>query len=316
MKRYLTWFNFVKLVCGVVAVGLIICLIVKLVGSNIIPSLANIKLEVLLVALAITILLPTISQLEAFGVKLGIKEQIDELSAWAKASPYYSLASEYEDEEDYLLAEQYYLKSLEECPTFWPSIFGLASVYDDIAGKARLRKEYNEARSNYDKAITNYKKVISLDNDNVYAYNNLAAAYLAAPPPTWSPAKSLKYADEALENYPSLGSASYYKGEALNYLGKYSDARAVLQAVVDNNLMENDQPYWGEYELAIANSNSAIQVTQEGLDRMLDLANHDGEGEWLLRILKAERERFSEQDRFTIDLFCERQKNSPGPEIE
>jgi hypothetical protein len=83
MKNRLTWVGFVKLVCVVVVVGLLGCLVLKLAGIKLGSAdvLRDFKFEYLLVALAAAVLLPSLSQIEAFGVKMSVRVQVDNLSA-------------------------------------------------------------------------------------------------------------------------------------------------------------------------------------------------------------------------------------------
>ena len=293
MKKNLTWTSFVKLVCGIVALLLIGCVIAKIIQPE---ALKDFKFETLLMALAIAILLPYFSQLEAFGVKVSVREQVDNLSTWVKASPYYTLGSECEVEGDNLLAERYYLKGLEECPTFWPSILGLASIYHE--------------KGEYDRAIVYYQDVLKLNPDNVYTYNNLANIYLNAKPPIYDPKKALGFAEEAIKHLPSLGSAYYYKGWALNDLQNYEAARNTLRGALDSQFALKDDAYWIAYELAVAKSHLTEPVTVADLDKMLRLAEDNHEAGKLVEIFSRvnEQERFSPEVQKTIREFVKKHK--------
>jgi tetratricopeptide (TPR) repeat protein len=302
LKPYLSWMNYVKFICGLVAILMVVVVVIKLVSPS---SLPEAKLEVLLLALAIAILLPYVSHIEALGVKVDVKEQVKELSqkadvlsAWAKASPYYSLASEYEVEGDYNLAEQYYQKSLNECLDFWPSIFGLASVYDEKANNTKDPDDYS-------KAIAFYHKVIALDKDNLYSYHNLASAYLKAPQPVYSPQKALECANKALDIMPSFYDSIYFKGWALNILKNFQEARNILQGIKDYKQVKSYR-HWVMYELAIASSNLGISITPDYLKEMFGYAEDNDDTSRLREFLQKEKERFSESDRATIKNFLDK----------
>ena len=292
MKNHFTWIDFVKLVCAIVAVVLLVCLIVKL-GAILLGRpdvLKEYKPEYLLVALAAAILLPFLSQIEAFGVKMSVREQVDNLSSWIDALPYYTLGSECERDHDNELAERYYFESLERCPTFWPSLLGLGSVYQE-------KKEY-------DKAVPYYREVLKLDPDNVYAYNNLAAIYVEAKPPLGNAETGLAFAEDALRILPSFDHAYYFKGTALNLLGRYDEAREILKGSIDRGFASESIEYWMMYELAIARSKSSKtneRVTEEKLEEILDKARNAPESELLETMSETEeQERVSSGDRKII----------------
>lgn len=295
-KQIITWTNTVHVICGSTAVLLLIALVIKMFRPDL---MAEYKPEVILVALAVAIFFPYISHFEALGVKVDIREQVKDLSAWVNATPYYTLASEYEAEKDYFLAELYFLKSLNECSTFWPSLFGLASVYDEIAGESQKPDDYC-------KAIFYYQEVIKLDPDNIYSYNNLAADFLQAPFPVKDPNKALEYAKKALSIIQSFGSALYYKGEALNYLKDYQGASDIFSNIIDKGLMAHDKDlYWVQYELAVAKSNLGIAVTSAVLQKCYESATKNDEVDLFLNTLKEDQKRFSAIDRPTIQQFLD-----------
>jgi len=292
MKKYLTWPNFVRLVCGLLTLIFLTALVVKLVKPSL---LVGLKYEIILGALAIAILFPYISQLEAFGVKVEIRKQVDDLSAQIKAMPDYMLGSEYQVAGDCDMAEQSYRKSLEQCPTFWPAILGLASVYHEEEDFAR--------------AIMEYKRVLELDKNNIYALNNLADVYTIADPPLKDPKKALEAAEQALQLTPSKGSTLHYKAVALNELGRYREARDILNAIISQDLLP-DQRHWVMYELAIANSGLGKAVSLEYLGKMLLHAKEHGAASNVIEALSREEEleRFNHSDRPMIQKFLKRNK--------
>jgi tetratricopeptide (TPR) repeat protein len=306
IKKYLfdqDWANYVKVICVIVAILLIIAVVIKLARP---AWLAEANLEVLLLALAIAISLPYISSIKALGVEVGLKVQVKGLSDWTEASPYYYLASEYQAAKDYSLAEKYYLKSLDKCPTFWPSILGLASVYDE--------PDFNKENPDwYCKAIDYYQKVIELNKDNIYSYNNLAAVYLQAPEPVYNPQEALKNANKALEIWQAFPSACYYKGVALNYLNRYQEAHDILQSIIDNNWLEDDK-HWVMYDLVIAKSKLGIPVTKDDLNEMFKYASKADEADQLAKFLSPDQDlkRFSESDQTIIKQFLTKMKKKKG----
>jgi tetratricopeptide (TPR) repeat protein len=293
MKKQLSWEMFFKFICGLTAIIFIVAIIIKLTRPSL---LADIKLETLLLLLGAIIILPFISQLEAFGVKVEVKKRLDDLSATVKALPDYVLGSEFEAENDYILAEEYYRKSLRYSSDYWPSILGLGSIYHD--------------QGIFDKAIIEYNNVLSIDPKNVYALNNLAEIYIVAPFPTKDPQKAYDLADQALKIIPSLGSALYYKCEALNRLGCYKQAHDILQGMLTNNTLPT-QRHWIMYELLITNSNQGKNISEEELDRIFFNAKDNSEGKFFLDDLSKEeqQERFKEPDRSVLKLFLEKNKS-------
>ncbi len=292
MKKYLTWTNFVRLICGILTIIFLTTLVVKIVKP---PLLAELNYETILAALAVAILFPYISQLEAFGVKVEIRKQVDDLSAQIKAMPDYMLGSEYHTAGDYEMAEQSYRKSLEQCPTFWPAVLGLAGVFHDEEDFAR--------------AIMEYKRVLELDKNNIYALNNLADVYTIADAPLKDPKKALEAADQALQFTPSKGSTLHYKAVALNELGRYQEARDILNAIIAQGLLE-DQVHWVMYELAVANSGLGKSLSLDYLNKMLLHAREHGAAGNVMEALSREEEleRFHLPDRPTILKFLKRNK--------
>jgi tetratricopeptide (TPR) repeat protein len=290
MKKYLTWTNFVKLVCSVLAVILLVALIIKLVNPEAYP---NISFETLLIALAICILVPYISQLEAFGVKLEIKKQVDDMSANLKALPDYMLGSEYHTDGDYEMAEQAYRKSLDQCGTFWPAILGLGGVYHD--------------REEFDRAIMEYKRVLEIDKNNVYALNNMADVYAIADPPLRDAQKALDAANQALQIIPTKASTLHYKAVALNQLGRYAEAHTILNGLISKGML-SDQRHWVMYELAIANSRLGTPPTLDYFEKILLHAREHGAASHLMTTLSfdEELERFSVSDRPMVKRFLKK----------
>jgi tetratricopeptide (TPR) repeat protein len=292
MKKRLTWTNFVRLICGILVVIFIASIVTKIVNPAL---LVEVNFETILLALAIALLFPYISQLEAFGVKVEIRKQVDDLSSQIKAMPDYMLGSEYQVAGDYEMAEQSYRKSLEQCPTYWPAILGLASVYHD--------EEY------FPKAVMEYKRVLELDKNNIYALNNLADVYTISDPPLRNPTKAIEAADQVLQIIPNKGSTLHYKSVALNELGRYKEARDILNAVINQSLLE-DQRHWVMYELAIANSGLGTSVSLDYLEHMLLHAKELGAAcrVMVTLSLEKEQERFSHTDRLTIKKFLKKNK--------
>ncbi|MEW6092704.1 MAG: tetratricopeptide repeat protein [Chloroflexota bacterium] len=292
LGKLFTWTNFVRLICGILAVVFLAAVVVKIVKPELLTGL---KIETILAALAIAILFPYISQLEAFGVKVEIRKQVEDLSSQIKALPDYMLGSEYHTEDDYEMAEQSYRKSLEQCPTFWPAILGLAGVYHD--------------EENFAKAIREYKRVLELDKNNVYALNNLADVYTISDPPLKSPEKALEAANLALQIVPSKGSTLHYKAVALNELGRYREARDILNAIISQDMLE-DQCHWVMYELAIANSRLGTKISLDYLGKMLLHAKELGAAGDVVEALARpeELERFDPSDRSTIQKFLRQNK--------
>lgn len=297
-RRFIySWESYVKLICGIAIIMLLTAIVVKLVRPT---WLTGGTIETLLVALAVAILIPYVSNFEALGVKVAVREKVEELSAWAKASPYYTLGSEYEVEGDLILAEQYYLKSLQECPTFWPSLFGLGSVYHESASKTENPDEYS-------KAISHYHRVLELDEDNIYSYNNLAAIYVNGPRQIRNAEKALDCANKALEIIPSFYDASYYKGVALNNLNSqesYLEAHDTLQGIMDAGGLQ-DYKHWVMYELNVSKSNLGNAITLEDIEQMFDCAKYNEGDDRLLEILSRpeEQERFKPADLPNIRQF-------------
>lgn len=270
IAKHLSWMNYVKFICVIVAILLIVALVIKMVWPNALPKITEIKPETILLALAIALLLPYISNIEALGVKIETREQVKELSAWVNASSYYPLAVDYQGEGDAFLAEIYYRKCLEICDSFWPALFRLGTLYDE-------KDESEKNLDDYSAAIYYYNKVNEFDKDNFYAYYNLATVYLNAPPPIRNPQKALEFAEKMLEIIPSYADALYFKGEALNYLHRYQEAFKILDIIINDNLMKDR--YWALYELTIAKSNLENQLTQDDLDKIYKAAEDIGEAE-------------------------------------
>jgi tetratricopeptide (TPR) repeat protein len=295
------WTRFVRIFCGLIAIMFLVIFIIKLTN----PALANgISLEVILISIAVAILLPYISSFEALGVKVGVKEQVEILSAWANATPYYTLASEYETEGDYNLAEQYYQKSLDECPDFWPSIFGLGSIYEEKGKRYISPHEYSMA-------IDYYRKTIELNKDNLYSYHNMAGAFLKAPPPVYSPENALQCAEKAIEIMPSFHDSLYFKGWALNSLNKpdYVQARNTLEKI--ENLPETKgYRHWIKFELAIAKSNldTPVSVTGDVLEDMYRWASENREEDRLIEYLEKDTQRFGKTSTDAVQGFIKVRK--------
>lgn len=258
IAKRMSWLNFVKFICLVIAISLIAALVIRIVSPNALSILTDIKPEYILLALAVTLLFPYISNIEALGVKISIKEQVNDLSAWADASSYYPLATDYQSEGDFFLAEKYFNKCLEKSGDYWPALFRLGVLYDEKDEKTL---------QDWDKAISYYKRVLEIDKDNFYSDYNLAAAYLNAPRQIKDPEKALYYANKMLDQIPSYTDAIYFKGEALNYLGRYKEASDTLNTINKDQMKDY---FWVSYELAIADFNKEEKITQDILDKMKD----------------------------------------------
>jgi tetratricopeptide (TPR) repeat protein len=165
-----------------------------------------------------------------------------------------------------------------------------------------LASVYHEEEE-YEKAIPYYRQVLKLDPDNVYASNNLAEVYLNAPPPLQKAETALAFAEDALRILPSFGPPYYYKGEALNRLGRHDEAHKTLTGAIERGFASKDNTYWMMYELAIADSRMKELVTQERLSMMLALAENDGHASQLLSAMSSELERFRPEDTQTIAQF-------------
>jgi tetratricopeptide (TPR) repeat protein len=303
---FASWENFVKLICGIAIVLIIIAIIIKAFN---ISFLDNMKIEVLFITLAVAILLPYIGNFEAFGVKVTIREKVEKLDAWTKALPYYTLGSEYETESDLILAEQYYLKSLNECSTFWPSLVALASVYHDFGDK-------NKDTAQYSKAIIYYHKALEQNPEDVYCYNNLAALLANAPLQIRNPEEAIMYADKALKIIPSFYDAKYHKAEALNNQRRqenFQQAKEILEGIQDEDEVEYYK-HWVLYELCIARSNLGNPVTFLDLESMLVNAEDNDERKLFTKYLKntQEQQRFSSMDIPTINEFLVKLNESTG----
>ncbi|MBN2388474.1 MAG: hypothetical protein JXB85_15765 [Anaerolineales bacterium] len=293
MKRPFTWNQFVKIICATSAGLLIAAIGIKLAAGEL---LAEVSLETLLIALGISILIPYISHLEAFGVKVEVRKQVDDLSARIQAMPDYILGSEYHFEGDLLIAERSYRKSLEQCPDFWPALLGIAGIYDD--------------QEQYVRAITEYRRVLEIDKDNLYALNNLANLYMIAPQPIKNPRKALEMADRALTILPTLGSALHYKAIALIDLGQHQEALTILKGVVDQGLMAEEERHWTMVEIMVANSNLGVRVSNETLEKIfLRACEHAAGKRMLLALLnEEEQERFAVADRPVIKHFLKKKR--------
>jgi tetratricopeptide (TPR) repeat protein len=297
---HFSWSDTVRIICGIIAVLLVAVFVVKLFRSD---FLTNFSLEVVLIALAVALLFPYITSFEALGVKVELTTKVDQVTSWANATPYYILASEYEDEKDYLLAEQYYEQSLVKCPDFWPAIFGEASVYDSLAEDSGKQRDFT-------RAINRYLDVLKLEENDLYTLNNLAAIYLSAPDPIHNPQTSQEYADKALEIMPSFGSCLYYKAEALNYQKNFQGAAEACDDIISQKLMaHSDDLYWVFYEQVLANSNLGKGLKAEDLEMIYHLAEKNNGEDGLIRVLGLEAGRFEKADQAVIDTFIG--KHSP-----
>lgn len=292
MKTRIIWDSFFKIVCGTLAVILLTALTIKLFSIDKFP---NINLEQLFIGFVVALFLPFISKLDAFGVKLEIKEHIEKLSGRLEALPDYVLGSEFETEGDYILAEASYRASLEKCKEFWPSLLGLASIHDE--------------QENYVMAYAEYKEVLKIDPKNVYALNNLAYLHVVAPFPLRNFDKTIEMADKALEQVPNLGSSLYYKAVAHNMKKNYPKALEILIQIINNELLPNSL-HEVLYETAIANSNLKGPDLMETLEKTLHFAVKCGEESIILHRLSdpEEQQRFLKDDLQIIDKFLDKHK--------
>ena len=297
------WERYVKVICATAIVLLLAAFVTELLKPDVITGD---RLEILLVALAVAILIPYISNFEALGVKVSVREEVEKLSAWAKASPYYTLGSEYEEAEDLELAEQYYIKSLNECPTFWPALLGLGSVHQTRAAESDNADEYATS-------INYYHQVLDLDPDNIYSYNNLAKIYVSGPPLIRDTGKALENANKALDIMPTLYDSVYFKGEALNQIGtpeSFQGAYDAYHGILEAGGLPK-AVHWVMYGLSIAKSNLGQPVTPEELQEMFDYAQENEEDDRLLKYFKDEEGYFRETDRKIIRDFREDKQREP-----
>ena len=280
------WDLFFKIICGISAIVFLVAIIYKLKSGD----LTKIDLKYLLLGLGAAVILPFLTQLDAFGVKLELRKKVEIISGQLEALPDYVIGSEAENEGDIYLAKNYYKLSLEKNYKFWPSILALASLDDDD-------EKYNDA-------IAGYKNVLKIDNENVYALNNLASTFLYAGPPNYNTQKALECADKALEIIPTLGSALFYKGEALNRLKSYSDAYEILAEVFNSETLPKalDDVL---YEMIISNSNLGRGIRFEELNMIYFIAKKHDEVSELIGLLENEQERnrFIPGDLPDIDKF-------------
>ena len=295
MKKHLTWDTFFNLVCILAAFLVMGAIIGKFMR---VEALTDISIERLFIILGVIFVLPYVTRMEAFGVKFEMRKKVESLSDTIQALPDYVLASEYEAEEDWELAETAYNTSLRKCSEFWPSLFGLGSVYD--------------SQEKYAKAIAEYNKVIKLDPENVYAHNNLAGVYVSAPNPLRDPKKARDMADKALAVIPDLGSAMYYKAEALNRETKYAEAYAIL-----TGLREGDKPsgqsHWVHYELSIASSHKNEHLSRDVLEASYLLAQQNDAGKEFVDGLDYDLKdkRHSGEDEKAVKAFVDRHVLKP-----
>jgi tetratricopeptide (TPR) repeat protein len=265
-------------------------------------KLQSTRFEYLLVSLVVFLLIPYLGKFEAFGVKVETRRRVDEvelkvetIDSRLKALPDYMLGSEYYSEKDYQLAKESLRKSLTADPTFWPAEFCLGTIAQE--------------EERYDEAFRAYKKVLEIEPDNIYAYNNLADAYLYSPPPFKNPERALQCAEKVLTKLDGMGSALQYKCEALNRLGRYTEAEHILKEIVDNDVIPN-QRHWALYELALAKSKRGTRIETAGLSRMYEIALNNGEGEYFLEMAEEEVELFEDADRKTILNFVKEHKEA------
>lgn len=278
MKKF-PWDLFFKLICGSSALVFLAAIILRLFAGN----LTSVKLEYLLLSFGLSIILPYLSQLDAFGVKFELRKKVEDLSEQITALPDYVIGSEYDEDEDYMLAEKYYNSSLMKCNDFWPALLGLASIYDD--------------QGLYEKAYEKYKKVLKIDPENAYALNNLAAFHIYSPWPYYDPEKAIENADQVLEIVPNLNSALYYKGEALNRNGSYTAAYDLLKKLLDSDNFPSAK-HDILYELAVAGSNLGKAISIHQLESMLSFAENNNEEERLMSRFydTKEQKRFDQKD--------------------
>lgn len=298
MTKKSFWDIFFKIICGISAIVFLVAVILKLF----MVSIPNVDLKLLLICFGVAIILPYLSQLDAFGVKVELRKRVEDISSQVNgiteqlnALPDYVIGSECESEGDIFLAEKYYKSSLKKCDTFWPVVLALASIDYD--------------HDDYDSSIIGHNRVLELDKDNVYAMNNLAAAYLYAPWPLYNPGKALEFTNKVLEIVPDLKSSLYYKAEALNRIGKYNDALFILKNLFDTvSLPEAEHDIL--YEMAISKSNIGQRLTIDELKQMHKYAVKNDEGEVFLDRFKDEdaQKRFNPEDLKVILKFLEENK--------
>lgn len=299
LKKIFTWNFFIKCICAVSSILSLFLIIYKL-GYTLkyphieISNLSQINLMTLFLILGATLIVPYLYKIELYGVKFELRKRLDDISSQLEALPDYILGSEYQNEEDYILAEESYRKALEYCPDFWPAHLGLGSIYHTL--------------KQFDKAIVHYNRVINKDAkvlQNIYALNNLAEVYIEADSPTIrNYSEALDKANKALKIIPSLGSALYYKAEALNRLNRYNEAIVIL-----NELLQSEQPpkqqHWTMYEHAISKSNMDQRISDVDLKEMLKRAKRNNERDIFVEDLYKDKQRFATLDRTTVANFVD-----------
>ncbi len=262
-------------------------------------QLKETRFDYLLITLLVFLLFPSLRKFKAFGIEYEaerieqVEDRVEAMDSRLKALPDYIQGDEYYEQKDYQLARRSLEKSAKADPTFWPAIFFLGTV------------AYDQER--YDDAINAFKGVLKLDQENVYAMNNLAEVYLEAPFPYFKPDLALEYAEKALALIDDFASAILYKCQALNRLGRYKDAANLLAQLKDKDAIP-DQKHWVMYELALANSNLGIRMNPEALDKMHEIALNYEEGEKFIHDLNKEIKLFNERERGTIRKFLEKHR--------
>lgn len=254
-------------------------------------------LKVPMVLLVVLLLLPSIKSFEGFGVKLEVirkvDQKVDALSGSVRALPDYIQASDYLNEGDVSLAEEYFRRSLKQDENFSPAIISLGAIAQD--------------QEDPDKAVRLYRQAWELGSSNVYAANNLADLYLELS----NPAEALHWAELTLKEVPTMASALYYKAEAYNRLGRYQEALPVLAGILKKNELPG-QRHWVLYEQAIALSNLDTPLSASTLEEILSAApDKDTAREWLIQA-DLEKERFPKDDRITLNQFLGKRKPKPS----
>jgi tetratricopeptide (TPR) repeat protein len=298
MEKKSFWDIFFKIICGISAIVFLVAIVIKLFMAY----LPNVELKLLLLCFGVAIILPYLSQLDAFGVKVELRKRVEDITGQVNglteqlnALPDYVIGSECESEGDFLLAEKYYNSSLKKCNEFWPAVLALSSLDYD--------------HDNYEGSIIGYNRVLELDKDNVWAMNNLAAAYLYAPWPLHNPGKALEYTNRVLEIIPNLNSSLFYKGEALNRMGSYSDALFILKNLIDT-ISLHDAEHDILYEITISKSSLGQRITLEELNQIYKYAvKNEVEGSLLDRFRdEGAQKRFNPDDLPVILKFLEEHK--------
>jgi len=282
---------FLRIMWGISLIGTFILILKKIIDPI---FLQTTRLEYLLLALIVFLIIPYLGKLEAFGIKVEIRKVVEDLDARLKAIPDYILGSEYYKEGDLQLADECFHYSLNKDAHFWPAKLNLGAIAQN--------------REAYDEAIFWYKSILkdeARDEDetkDIYAHNNLADVYLYSVAPYRDPKQALYHAEKIIELSPGLGSAHQYKAEALNRLNRFDEAIPLLNVILEKRLIPT-QEHWTKYELMLAQAQKGVAVDATNLKDQYRIAMSNGEGKYFLDMLEEEKELFPQKDYKIIDEF-------------